>query len=178
MPDSPTPANRFSMAAPALLFAVTAFGAVLLAVSQFLPLFHTHVAGVRGAVASGSVGASHGYALLPMAALALVLGFGVWRAHSRPALLAIGVLGLAGVVITLAHDLSAAHARGLRLVSGHYAQAANQAGVGFYAETLGAMILLLSCICGFILIGAPSAPRRDSAKRKRTRRSPEFESGT
>jgi hypothetical protein len=178
MADPSPPTNRFSTAAPALLFGLAAFGAVLLAVSQFLPLFHTHVAGVQGAVASGSVGASHGYALLPMAALALVLGFGVWRAQSRPALLAIGVLGLAGIVITLAHDLSAAHARGLRLVSGHYAQAANQAALGFYAETLGAMVLLLTCVCGFILIGPPSTVRPDTVTRRRTRNSPELESGT
>jgi hypothetical protein len=130
-------------------------GAVLLAISQFMTLFNTHVAAVRAPVDSVTVGSQHAYALLPVAVAALVLVYGFWSAGSRPALLAVGALGLVALVISLAKDLPDAHKTGVRTVASHFVSADNDPAIGLYAETLGAMILLITCVSGFILIGPP-----------------------
>lgn len=130
-------------------------GAILLAVSQFLPLYGTHVQARHGAIDSATVGAAHSYALLVVAAAAAFLAYGVWRVLSRPALLAVGALGILALVITLAHDLPYAHKQGLKSLGGHFVLAVNRPEVGLYVETAGALILLLTCVCGFILLGPP-----------------------
>jgi hypothetical protein len=95
--------------------------------------------------------------------LAAFFAVGVRRVGSRPALLAIGLLGVLALVIALTHDLSAAHQRGLRLVSGRIASAADTAAFGFYVETAGALLLVLTCVCGFVLIGPPARRRTRAA---------------
>lgn len=130
-------------------------GAILLAVSQFLPLYGTHVQARHGAIDSATVGSAHSYALLVVAAAAAFLGYGVWRVLSRPALLAVGALGVLSLVISLAHDLPYAHKQGLKSLGGHFVLAVNRPEVGLYLETVGALVLLLTCVCGFILLGPP-----------------------
>lgn len=134
-------------------------GAILLAVSQFMNLYGTHVQARHLPVASATVGADHAYAMLPIAAVVVLLAYGVWRAASRPALLGIGVLGLLALLITLIHDLPYSHRQGLRSLSGHYVLAVNRPEIGLYVQTLGALVLLLVCASGFVLLGAP---RRDT----------------
>lgn len=146
----------------ALLLAGGLTGSVLLLVSQFLTLYNTHVAAQRAPVASGSVGGAHGYALVPIAVLAAFLTAGVYAALSRPSLLALGILGAVALVISLARDLPAAHREGVRLAAGHYVQAANTPAAGMYVETAGAVVLLITCVCGFILLGAPQPRPRSS----------------
>jgi hypothetical protein len=139
----------------ALLLTGGVVGSLVLAASQFMTLFHTRIAATTVPVASATVGSEHAYAVLPVAVLAALLAFGVWSAGSRPALLAVGALGLIALLISLARDLPDAHKQGLRMVGGHYVLAVNRPAVGLYAESLGAMILLITCVCGFILLGAP-----------------------
>ncbi len=150
------------------LFAGGVAGAVLLAVSQFLKLYGTHIQARHVVVDTATVGANHGYALLPVALLAALLAYGVWRVLSRPALLAIGLLGLASLLITLLHDLPGAHAQGLKTFQGHYVLAVNRPELGLYVETAGALVLLLTCVLGFMLLGAPQAaePARQSGRRE------------
>jgi len=137
-------------------------GSLLLVVSQFMSLFHTHITARRGPIAAASVGSEHAWAILPIAALAAFMAWGAWAAGSRPALLAEGLLGAAGMVIALAHDLSVAHRSGLRTVAGHYVLAANTPAAGLYVEVAGALLLLLACLAGFLLSPAPGrrAPSR------------------
>jgi hypothetical protein len=140
-----------------LLFAGGVTGSLILAVSQFLTLFHTHVASRHAAVDTVTVGSAHSYAILPIALLAIFMAYGVWSAGSRPALLAVGLLGLIALLISLIRDLPDANKSGLRTIAQHYVLAANAPAIGLYMETLGAMILLIVSVSGFILIGSPSA---------------------
>jgi len=82
------------------------------------------------------------------------------------ALLALGVLGLAALLIALVGDLPDAQASGLILgPSGRYALASSSPGVGFYLETLGAVILLIAAGAGLLL----TAPVRMGTHRTRAR---------
>jgi len=167
---SPEAASEYSTVKKAI-FALIGAGALLLLVSQFLPLFHTHVPTTTASVGSGSVGGNHAYGVIPVAILAALLGWAVYEAGNRFALLLVGVLGVAVLAIALGHDLSDSRAHGLRLVSGHYETATNVIGIGLYVEILGALLLLVATVLG-LLFGAPSGattwvPRRDRPRRDR-----------
>ena len=152
----------------AVLFAGGALGAAVLVVSQFLTLFHTHIQAKHLPIASATVGSEHAYALLPIAAVALFLAYGVWSVASRPALLGLGAFGVAARLIALLHDLPYAQKSGLRIRGGHYVLAVNQPAIGIYAETLGATILIVTCVSGFILLGPPARRRRSVPDGRRT----------
>ena len=136
-------------------------GALVIAVSQFMTLANTKVAGNSVPVDTISVGSEHAFALLPIALVVAALAYGVWRVASRPALLAIGVLGVLSLVIALTADLSYAQKTGVRSAAGHYVSAANTPAAGLYVETGGAMLLIVTSVCGFVLLGAPG-PRRSA----------------
>jgi hypothetical protein len=120
-------------------------GAVLLLVAELTTLFEVHAAGVSGAVRSVGTGSHHAYALVPVALGAAALAWGVWQAGSRPALLAIGFLGVIALLIALVRDLPDAHASGLiGTTTNHYALASATPSAGLYMETLGAVVLLIT----------------------------------
>ena len=145
---------------PGALMITGLAGAAVLAVSQFLNLYGTHIQAHQHVVLStASVGSQHAYALLVVALGAAGLAYGVGRVISRPALLGIGVLGLVALLITLLHDLPYAHKQGLWLYRGHYVLAINRPEIGLYVETAGALILLLTCVFGFVLLGTPEPER-------------------
>jgi hypothetical protein len=146
------------------IFALIGAGALLLAVSQFLPLFHTHVPTMEASVGSGSVGNDHSYGVLPLAALAVLLGLGVYVARSRFALALVGLLGVAALAIALGADLSDARSHGLRLIAGRYETGTNVVGFGLYVEIAGALLLFLAAGFGFLL-GEP-APGDAAANRQ------------
>jgi hypothetical protein len=133
-------------------------GALLLAASQFLPLFHTRLAPGQVSIDTVTVGSAHGYAMLPIAALVALLAYGVWTVASRPALLAVALLAVAAIVISLARDLSLAQRSGLHLRAGHYVMAANSPASGLYVETGAATLLIIVAVSGLVLLGP--APRR------------------
>jgi hypothetical protein len=137
-------------------------GALLLLVAEFTVLFEVHVASTPVPLKSVTAGSHHSYALVPIALVAAALAFGVWRAGSRPALLAIAVMGVIGLLITLLGDLPDAHAKGLVGSSTtHFVDASSSPKAGFYMETLGAAMLVITSVSGFILLGPPTpAPRR------------------
>jgi hypothetical protein len=146
-----------SRALLAVLLSAGLAGAVVLAVSQFLNLYGTHIRSRHLLVATATAGSEHAYALLPVAIVAALLAYGVWRVGSRPALLGLGLLGLAALLITLLRDLPSAHRQGLWSLGGHYVLAINRPEIGLYAETAGALLLLLTFVCGFVLLGSPQA---------------------
>jgi hypothetical protein len=143
----------------AVLFAGGVLGALLLLGAEFTTLFQLHVAATKAPVRSVSTGSHHSYAMALIAVVAAGLAVAVWRAASRPALLALGVLGVTALLIALLADLPDASATGLVLTSGHYVNASSTPSAGFYMETLGAIILLITSVSGFLLIGAPANRR-------------------
>jgi hypothetical protein len=152
------------------LTAATLLGALLLAISQFLPLFHTRIQASRTPIDTVMVGSAHAWGLLPIALLVAWLGYGVWRTGSRPALVATALLGVIGLVISLVRDLPYAERSGIKLFHAHYVLAVNRVAVGLYLETLGATVVLVAAVSGLILFG-PSpgqAPHTDGATELRS----------
>ncbi len=134
-------------------------GAALLLVAEFTPLFHVNAAGHASPVKTVTTGSHQSYALVPIAVLAAALALGVWWEQSRPALLATGLLGVIALLIALLGDLPDAHASGLIGSSlTQFTDASSSPAVGLYLETLGAVVLVITCVSGFILIGPP--PKR------------------
>lgn len=148
--------------------AVTTAGliaAVLLLAAEFMPLLHTYVDSTQQVVATTTVGSAHGYAFVPIAILAGLFALAVRTPHGRVALLAVGVLGVVALVIALTHDLSAVQQQGLRMEAGKVVTAADSAAFGFYVETFAAVMLIATCVCGFILLGSPTSARRGVSRR-------------
>jgi hypothetical protein len=139
-------------------------GSLLLLIAEFTTLFQVHVAAASVPVKSVATGSHHAYALALIAVCAGGLAFAVWRAGSRPALLALGILGLAAMLIALVGDLPDASATGLALTASHYVNASSTPSAGFYMETLGAVVLLFTCVWGFLLIGPPRRPGGSSGR--------------
>jgi hypothetical protein len=146
------------------LVATATLGALLLLGAEFSPLFTIHVnSAAHPRAHSISAGSHDSYALVPVAVLALAMAFGIWRAGSRVALLAVGALGALALLLGLLRDLPDARAHGLlQSRPGHYLEAAARPNAGLYLETAGAALLILTTVSGFILIGPP--PRRTSSR--------------
>jgi hypothetical protein len=137
-----------------------ALGALLLFVAEFTTLFEIRTSAASAPVQSVGTGSHHTYALVPIALLAAVLAIAVITLGSRPALLAIGVLGVIALLISLLGDLPDAHASGLIGTSAtHYASAGASPTAGFYMETLGAVLLVIASVSGF-LVTAPARTAR------------------
>src|SRR4051794_6491344 len=117
-------------------------GCVLLVVGEFSHLYEIKV--ITVVVKTGTVGAHHGYALLIIAVVAALMAFAAVIGGSRPASLALVLLAVAALVIALAVDLPVVDDTGL--YGRNYEQAQAQASTGFYLETLGAVVLLVSSL--------------------------------
>ena len=74
-------------------------------------------------------------------------------------MVAIGALGVLALLIALLGDLPDTNASGLVLSASHYTTATSTPSAGFYMETLGAVVLLITSVSGFLLIGAPGGGR-------------------
>jgi hypothetical protein len=140
----------------AAILAGSLLGALLLVVAEFTTLFTVHVETSSAPIKTVATGSHHSYALLLIAIVVAVLAIAVWRDTSRPALLAIGLLGIVALLIALLGDLPDAHASGLAGSSTtHYVDASSTPSAGLYLETLGAVVLLITCGVGFIALGSP-----------------------
>jgi hypothetical protein len=141
---------------PALL-ALALIACVLLAVSEFTDLNEIRILTVtREGV---GVGSHHGYALLIIGIAGAVMAYGAYRG-SRPAALALAILGAAAVLVVLLVDLPDVDATGL--YGRDYEQAKAQAVTGFYLETAGAILLLLAGVLTVVLnLSSPARPRRE-----------------
>jgi hypothetical protein len=152
-------AARLRIGARAVIVGGGFLGALLLVVAEFTTLFQLHISTTTIAIRSEGTGPHHAYAMALIAVCAAALTLLAWRGESRPALLGIGVLGLAALLIALIRDLSAATGSGIVTVAGHYVEAGSKPSAGFYMETLGAVLLLIACVWGFLLAGSPPLPR-------------------
>jgi hypothetical protein len=138
-------------------------GAVLLFVAEFTPLYTISSSTSSTALKSVSTGSHDSYALIPIAVVAGALAYGAAVRGSRPALLALGVLGIATLLIALVGDLPDARATGVVGSSAtHFASAAASPQAGLFLETVGAIALLASSVCG-LLLGGPAPTRRAPA---------------
>ena len=168
-PAPPAPAARGWAFAATVGCAL--LGALLLLIAEFTTLFQIHASNVAGPIKSVSTGSNDSYALIPIALAVAVLAVGFWRTGSRSSLLALGVLGIVVLLIALLGDLPDAHASGLIGSSNsHYVDASSTPSAGLYMETLGAVLLLIACGCGFLLIGLPAARSSAGAPKPRTPR--------
>jgi hypothetical protein len=142
------------------LLAAGLLGAVLLLTAEFTTMFEVRTAASATPIKSVGTGSHHAYALVPVAVLVAGLAFAVRATGSRPALLAIGLMGVTALLIAVLGDLPDAHASGLVGTAGtHYAPASSRPSAGLYLETLGAVVLLITCVCGLLALGSPSSPR-------------------
>jgi hypothetical protein len=152
----------------ALILTGSLLAALLLLVAEFTTLYQVHVATSSTPIESVSGGSNHSYAMVPIALLAAALGIGVWRLGSRPALLAIGVIGVVAVLIALVGDLPDAQATGLTgSATTRYINASSTPSAGLYMETLGAILLVATCGLGFLMLGPPVPARAAGGRRSR-----------
>ena len=149
---SSEPRGRHGIAVAAVVLAA-ALGALLILVSQFTALYHVHVATSSAPIRTVGTGVNHAWAPVPIALLAAVLAFAVYRKGSRTALVALMVLGIVTLLIALLGDLPDAHATGI-VGSGttQYAEGTSTPSAGLYLETLGAILLLLSGGVGLLML--------------------------
>ena len=132
-------------------------GSLLLIVTEFTALFTVLVATSRHPIKTVTAGSHHSYALIPIALLVVALAAGGLRDSSRPALLAIALLGIVTLLIALIVDLPDAHPTGLT-GSGvnDFVSARSTPSAGMYLETLGGAVLVIACGVGLMAIGAPA----------------------
>ncbi len=149
---SATPSETKRQYSRGLLAAGGLVGAVLLVASELTTLYVVRVATSAIPVKSVATGSNHAYALIPIAVLAAALAWDGWRTGSRPAPVAIGALGVIALLIALLVDLPNAQATGLIATSATHSETAGASPrAGFYIETLGAVMLVITGVAGFLL---------------------------
>jgi hypothetical protein len=142
------------------LAAVAVLAAVLLVVSEFLPLYRVLVGALETETRSESGWRNHGFAMLLLGLASLPMLLGALRG-ARPAMYALAAIGLIVVVIALTVDLPAAKESGTLRESVSYEDARAEPAAGFFVETLGGVLLLLAG--GLLLLTAPPRPEDDDA---------------
>jgi hypothetical protein len=153
-----TPGSEAAGRARLALALGAVLGALLVLVAQFTALYHLHSATASRAIKTVGTGGNHAWAPVPLAVVAIVLAYAVYRAGSRTALAGLVALGVATLLIALIGDLPDAHSSGLvgSSVSG-YVQASASPTAGLYMETLGAIILIVAGGLGLLML-APTHP--------------------
>jgi hypothetical protein len=135
-------------AAPPIL---AALGAALLIWAELSPLYHVQIGAVVKKVQD--VGPHHDYALMVVAVAALAMAWGVWKGGSRPALIALMLLGLVALFVTLVVDRPDTHAVGI--YNQLYTEAKATPLPGYTRELAGGAILVLAGAAGWFTL-----PRR------------------
>lgn len=162
----------------AALVAASFGGALMLVASDFLTLFE--VRAVTAKIKDVSGGDNHSYAMTILGLVALPMAYGATRSASRPAMAALAALGAVAALVALAFDLP--DATGTNTLARTFADASGQPQIGFYVETLGAVLLLVAGAGGLLLgdddragsrarparaRGDAAAARRDDEERER-----------
>ncbi len=137
-------------------------GGVLLIVSDFLTLYHVDVVtatcsdlaspNLRDACTTTG-GAHHGYALAVLGAISLVMAWGAAVGASRPAAVALFVLGLASLAIVLAVDLPDVHKTGI--IGDQFSSASAEPGMGFWLSLIGAALVTATGLLHLLLRRRP-----------------------
>jgi hypothetical protein len=128
-------------------------GALLLLVAEVTTLYAVYTAGGIAPVESVNTGSHQGYALVPIALLAVLLSCVIWLTRGRAALLALAVLGLIALLIAVLGDLPDARSKGLLRTAGtQFVNAGARPCAGLYIETLGAAVFLIASGLGLLLL--------------------------
>ncbi len=134
-------------------------GALLVLVSQFTAMYHLHAATSSVPIKTVGTGANHAWAPIPLALVAAVLAYAVYRFGNRTALAGLAALGIATLLIALLGDLPDARSSGLIGSSaGGYVQATSSASAGLYMETLGGVVLLVAGGLGLLMVTSAKSP--------------------
>jgi hypothetical protein len=140
-----------------VLALVAVAGAILLIVSEFLPLFKIYV-GTLETVKDSRVGwRNHGFAMLLLGIASIPMLLGALRG-ARPAMYALAAFGAIAIAIALTVDLPNATDEGL--YGEQYDDAEARPTAGFFVETLGGVLLLASG--GLLLLTRPAVRPADS----------------
>ena len=142
-PPTSRPVLEWSELVMPALAAAGFLGAVLLVVSDFLTLFDVQTAaGVT--VPDGSVTGheNHSFAMVLLGLAALPMAYGATAGESRPAMAGLAALGFIAAIVALAFDLP--DATGTNTLARTFENATGHPKLGFYLETLGAVLLLVS----------------------------------
>src|SRR4051794_918825 len=124
-------------------------GGLLLLVSDFLTLYHVDVVTAScGDLASPNLrdactttgGGHHGYALAILGVIALLMAYGAAVGASRPAGIALLVLGVAALGIALLVDRPDIHKTGI--VGTQFSNAEANPGAGYWLELAGAALMI------------------------------------
>jgi hypothetical protein len=130
-------------------------GGLPLLVAELTPLYRETSSASRHALRTVQTGSHHAYALVPVALLAIVLAVGAARTASRPALAALGALGILALLIALLGDLPDANATGFaRVATVGFVRAKDVPQIGFYLESLGAVLLVITGVGGLFLVSS------------------------
>jgi len=151
-----------SAASAGLLLAGIA-GAVLLIVADFSTLFE--VTAVTAVLETRKGSEHHTYALVLIGVLVLPMAAGASLGGSRPAAVAVTILGIIALVIVLAVDLPDVNSTGFTRT---FDKAEASPGSGFYLETLGAVLVLVAGV-GNLLLTRPAPPPRRRRPQQRAR---------
>jgi hypothetical protein len=118
-------------------------------VSDLMTLYHVDVVTARCSdladpgladACTTTGGEHHGYALLILGVLVLLMTWGAAMGRSTPAGIALLVLGAAGLAIALGVDLPDVHKTGV--IGERFAEASAKPGAGFYLEIVGSALAL------------------------------------
>jgi DMSO reductase anchor subunit len=127
-------------------------------VSEFLPLFEVVIGSLETERRSERGFENHAFAMLLLGVAAVPMALGA-RRGARPAMAAVAAIGVVALVIVLAVDLPSAREQGTLAESVAYEDARAEPALGFFVETLGA-VLLIGAGGGMLLAGRDAAPRR------------------
>ena len=123
------------------LGAVAAIAAVLLVISEFLPLYKIVVGSLETERDSEVGWRNHAFAMLPLGLASIPMLLGALRG-ARPAMWALAAIGVVAIVIALTVDLPNATDEGL--FGERYDDAEARPAIGFFLETLAGVLLILA----------------------------------
>jgi len=154
--DASEPTGDYSTWSPASLGLLAAglLGAILLIAADFSTLVEIKVITVTKEKITGHD--QHSWAMVILGVAAIPMAYGAARRRARPAMLGLALLGTVALLISLIGDLPDTRSTGV--IGERYEEAAAQAGAGFYFETAGGVLLLMSGVGGLLLLGAARKP--------------------
>lgn len=137
------------------LLTAAAAGAAMLAISEVLPLYDVLLGAAGTEVRTEPGWSTHAFAmgLLALASIPMLRGA---RGGARPPMVALAAIGAVALLVVLAVDLPAVRADAELREAVAYEDAHAEAAIGFYVETLGAVLLL---VAGGLMALAPRLRR-------------------
>ena len=138
---------------------LAAAGCVLLVVAEFSTLYEIRVITVVKESTDGRD--HHGFALLVIALAAAFMAYGGILGGARPAQFGLLVLAVAALLVVLLIDYPDVNDEGF--IGEAFERAKAEPQTGFYLESLGAVLLLLSAVATLLLTPRGVQPQLESS---------------